>query len=184
MDALMPDLTTKKVVIFASLVLLVGFFILPWARNEPLDTFGDNANEIATFAPILWLIPIAALLSGVIAYLVGETSRRTWINWLLILLSGVAILYPHAWITDTFQIRTLTSPALANAAAVGKIYLPWEKNFDIIRTLVNQYHSVLGGEPSPGYGYFISLAADGVMLIFSFGSLLRIASGKRNSGNL
>lgn len=164
-----PESASKKIVIIAALVLLIGFFILPWAgggvsrlyadSDRGSDVYGDNATEIAAYAPVLWLIPVGALLTGVIVFKVDEASRKTWVNWLLILLMGGVILYPMA----------------VGRAPDGSIDLPLSGG--VLKELIQRYHRVLVSS-DPANGYFLSLAADGVIVIFSLGNLLQKRAAK------
>jgi hypothetical protein len=188
-----PEPVMKWAVVLAALVLLAGFFIFPWVKDwGRADTigiftnpkvYGDAAYEIAAYAPILRLIPVGAILAGGLALVPFQTSRAQGIKWLSILLIGVVILYPHAWVTDTLQIRSFTNPALKNEW-VGTLYDPWENNMTLVDSLVNRYNDVLGGESYPDHGYYISLAADGVIIITSLVSLLQRFAIKAEQSNL
>jgi hypothetical protein len=172
---LVPETVIKTVVIVAALLVLLGFFVFPWVGNtgtsyqdaEAYDLqpwlYGNNAYEHVAYAPILLLVPFGAVLALTVACALlivprwmGEPVRRTWPYWLLILVFGVAVFYPHVWGTSTM------------------LNLPWEGNTDMIAELVHEHHWVLGGVPRPEPGYYVSVVAASLIVISSLaGSLLR-----------
>lgn len=180
MKPLIPESIMKKITVSAAVLSLAGFFLFPWVQdwgpvrffgifNNPI-VYGDSAGEIAAYAPILWLIPVGAILVGGLALVPFKSRRGKWVKWVFILLLGIMILSLHAWVTDAWGVRTLFNPALRNEWP-GTLYDPWEKKNELIDKLVNQYNDVLGGESYPDHGFYISLAAGGVIVICSLVSL-------------
>jgi len=170
---------SRTIVIIAAIVLLVGFFMFPWGNYElGKSVFGDNAHEIASCAPILWLVPAGALLIGSIAFFMDEPRDRRWISWILILLIGAIILFPHAWSTDFLGIRRIMSPAASEMQVESSIYIPWNWDLDMIAELAEKHDEILISAPKIGYGFFVSLIADSAIIVFSLVSLLRRSSSE------
>jgi ABC-type branched-subunit amino acid transport system permease subunit len=158
---------TKKIVIIAAcLIILISFFAVPWATNEwDPDLYGNNATELASRAPVLWIVPSGAVLAGLIALISNNTGRRPWIYWLLILLIAITMLYPLAWITNTLHIRQLTRTV--EAGTNGMVFIPWD--FGDAMSMVYQHPNdrVLAGYTDPGIGYYLSVLACFVIILFA-----------------
>src|SRR5689334_11480637 len=137
---LIPNVIISWVFGIAAVVILAGFIIIPWMTSSQ-SSFGTYGYQHALYAPGLWLLPVAAIALGVMAYL--NVQRR--VNAVLLRVIAVAavimIFAALGWETDLTGARGIRKGTESYSGLY--VFPPWAGNMDQIKAILTVQHSVV-----------------------------------------